>query len=82
MLAVKASQMIIFLDQPLDERRLKLASMLQIAVIVSDGDQFALMNPDDTSLSLRALFGVNRRPKRGVGTELQSVNLFTNDSRL
>lgn len=51
-----ASQMMMFLDQPLDERRLKLASMLHIAVIVSDGDQFALMNTDNANLTLKALF--------------------------
>src|SRR4051794_3290940 len=56
MLPEKPAQMMIFLDQPLDARRLRLASMLQIAVIASDEDQFVLMNPDTPSPALRDIF--------------------------
>jgi uncharacterized protein DUF3427 len=57
MLSEKASQMVMFLDQPLDERRLKLASVLHIAVIIPDKERFTLMNADEANPALRALFG-------------------------
>jgi hypothetical protein len=42
----KPPAMIMLLDQTLDQRRLKLASMLKIAVVVAEGEKFVLLNPD------------------------------------
>jgi Domain of unknown function (DUF3427) len=57
MLIEKASQMVMFLDQRLDERRLKLASMLRIAVVILDAEEFTLLNPDTAAPALAVLFG-------------------------
>jgi hypothetical protein len=57
MLIEKASQMVMFLDQRLDERRLKLASMLRIAVVILDAEEFNLLNPDTATQALAVLFG-------------------------
>jgi len=52
MLIEKASQMVMFLDQPLDGRRLKLASGLHIATIILDKERFTLMNVDEANPAL------------------------------
>jgi len=44
--------MMMFLDQPLDERRLKLSTVLKIAVVVSDREKFVLSNPDGAAPQL------------------------------
>ena len=54
----KPPQMVMFLDQPLDQPRLKLASLLKIAVVVSEDERFLLMNPDDATSPLRTIFDV------------------------
>jgi len=38
--------LIMFLDQKLDEKRLRLASVLKIAVVFGDGAEFVLLNPE------------------------------------
>jgi hypothetical protein len=50
------SQMVMFLDQALDERRLTLATSLHIAVVFTDGERFRLLNPSVTTPTLKALF--------------------------
>jgi len=49
-------EMIMFLDQTLDQRRLKLASMLKIAVVVGEGEKFVLLNPDGVDPQLKTAF--------------------------
>lgn len=52
--------MIIFLDQRLDDQRLRLASTLGIAVVFFDGDNFILLNPDQAYPSLAKVFQVDK----------------------
>jgi hypothetical protein len=48
--------MVTFLDQPLDQQRLSLASRLKIAVVVSDGEKFMLSNPNKSPSALTTVF--------------------------
>lgn len=41
-------QLVMFLDQPLDQKRLSLARFLKIALVVCDGEKFMLSNPDES----------------------------------
>jgi len=52
----KPWQMVMFLDQRLDQRRLKLTSVLKIAVVVGDGEKFVLLDPDGAPPPLKAIF--------------------------
>jgi hypothetical protein len=52
----KPPALIMFLDQALDQRRLKLASMLKIAVVVPEGEQFVLLNLDGATPQLKTVF--------------------------
>jgi len=47
---------IMFLDQKLDDRRLQLATALNIAVVLGDDAEFVLLNPDGGSRSLSKIF--------------------------
>jgi hypothetical protein len=55
LLFTEPPNLVMFLDQQPDERRLQLATKLNIA-IVSGGDEFVLLNPDCCRPSLRDLF--------------------------
>lgn len=48
--------MILFFDRPLDPGRLKIASTYDITVVVSDGEEFVLQNPEIASPALTAIF--------------------------
>lgn len=50
--------LIMFLDQRLDEKRLRLATALKIAVVLADGPSFAILNPDGVSAGLTRIFRV------------------------
>jgi hypothetical protein len=54
----KPPQMVMFLDQPLDQQRLRLASLLKVAVVVCDGAKFTLSNPEEVAPALKAVFGI------------------------
>ncbi len=51
-------QMVMFLDQPLDHQRLSLASLLEIAVVVCDGEKFVLSNPNESAPALKTVFEI------------------------
>ena len=57
---------IMFLDQKLDEKRLRLASALKIAVVFADDASFILLNPDGVSPCLARIFRVNSSEPKGV----------------
>lgn len=48
--------MVMFLDQRPDEKRLRLASALRIAVVFADDENFVLLNPDGVSPCLTRIF--------------------------
>jgi hypothetical protein len=58
--------LIMFLDQKLDEKRLRLASDLKIAVVFGDGAEFVLLNPDGVNRCLTQIFRVDT-PKGATG---------------
>ena len=58
--------LIMFLDQKLDEKRLRLASALKIAVVFADDAGFVLLNADGVSSCLTRIFRVNSSSPRGV----------------
>jgi hypothetical protein len=57
-------RMIMFIDQRLDEKRLRLATALNIAVVLADDGSFALLNPDGASPCLTRIFRMD--PPKGV----------------
>jgi hypothetical protein len=48
--------MILFLDQVLDQKRLKLATLLKVAVVAEKDGVFTLLNPESCHASLKNLF--------------------------
>jgi hypothetical protein len=59
--------MIMFLDQRLDDQRLRLASTLGIVVVCFDGDKFALLNADQTYSPLAKVFSVEKPLEKAEG---------------
>ena len=49
---------LMFLDQRPDEKRLRLATALSIAVVHADDESFVLLNPDGARPCLTRIFGV------------------------
>lgn len=61
-------KMIMFLDQELDERRLQLASALNIAVVLEDDAAFVLLNPEAARPCLSKVFNVVSAAAKGAGS--------------
>jgi hypothetical protein len=59
LLFAEPPNLIMFLDQKPDERRLQLASDLKIAVVRGDEAEFVLLNPYSCDPYLKKIFGVN-----------------------
>lgn len=59
LLFAKLPQLIMFLDQKPDDRRLQLASDLKIAVISENDARFVLLNPESCDPCLKKIFGVD-----------------------
>jgi hypothetical protein len=66
LLFAEPPNLIMFLDQKPDERRLQLASVLSIAVVVGDGEGFVLLNPDGSRPYLSKIFSVESSPPKGA----------------
>jgi hypothetical protein len=52
-------RMVMFLDQKLDDRRLRLASVLKIAVVMGNDTGFVLLNPEAADLHLKKIFSAD-----------------------
>jgi hypothetical protein len=59
LLFAEPPHMVMFLDQRPDEKRLRLATVLSIAVVLADDESFVLLNPDGASPCLTRIFSVD-----------------------
>jgi hypothetical protein len=52
--------MVMFLDQKIDSKRIQLASLLQIAVVVERGEDFVILNPECCPAPLKNVFNITK----------------------